>query len=297
MPHRIEQLYEIMKNCTLCPQECKVNRFDGEKGICKGNNLPKVSSATLHYGEEPPLVGHFGSGTIFFAGCNLKCVFCQNYELSHFQDGQTISVNELAKLMISLQANGAVNINLVTPTHQVPQIVDALLLAKERGLMIPIVYNCGGYESLKVIELLDGIIDIYMPDIKYFNDEYALKFSRAKNYTDVVKSVVKKMHRQVGDLKLDRRGVAKKGLLIRHLVLPNKVCDSFKILDFIASEISPDSYVNIMDQYHPAYNSFDYEELKYPLYLPDYWDVVDYAKKLGLTSGLDQRKPYQKRIV
>lgn len=286
MSDQIEKLYHLMDECTLCPQECKLNRFQNNKGICKLDDQLKISSAFLHFGEEAVLVGRNGSGTIFFSGCNLKCVFCQNYDISHFQQGEVISVEKLSQIMLSLQTDGALNINLVTPTHQVPPIVEALLLAKERGLIIPIVYNCGGYESYETLKLLETIIDIYMPDIKYFNDKYAHDFSKAKDYTKVVKLAVKEMHRQVGDLNLDRRGIAKRGLLIRHLVLPNNICESFKIIDFIAETISLNSYVNIMDQYRPAYHASRYKELKYPLYVYDYQKVVEYAKNLGLTRGL-----------
>jgi len=295
MSNCIESLYKIIENCVLCPQNCKVNRFKNEKGVCKLNHKLKVSSSFLHFGEEAPLVARNGSGTIFFSGCNLKCIFCQNYELSHFNEGVIVSVSELANTMLSLQTSGALNINLVTPTHQVPQIVDAILLAKDRGLIIPIVYNCGGYESLETLKLIDGIIDIYMPDIKYFNDDYAKKFSKAKNYTKIVKAAVKEMHRQVGDLIIDSRGVARRGLLIRHLVLPNNICESKKILDFIAKEISRNTYVNIMDQYRPAYQASQFEELKYPVYLPDYWEIIDYAKNLGLTRGLE-KSPVKRKI-
>ncbi len=204
--HTTDQLYHILENCILCPQECKVNRFGEKKGICKQSDNPKISSAFLHHGEEYHLVGRMGSGTIFFSGCNLKCVFCQNYEVSHLEIGDILSVDQLSKLMISLQSREAANINLVTPTHQIPQIIDALILAKERGLEIPIVYNCGGYESLETLKLIDGYIDIFMPDIKYFDDDYALRFSKAKNYTFIVQQAVQEMHRQVGDLIINKRG-------------------------------------------------------------------------------------------
>ncbi len=290
----VQELYDLMKDCTLCPQECRVNRIEGEKGICEQSDKPRIASAFPHFGEETPLVGHNGSGTIFLSGCNLKCLYCQNYEISHLNEGSQTTVDELAKIMLSLQSQGALNINLVSPTHQTPQIVDAVMLAKERGLIVPIVYNCGGYEALPTLKLLEGIVDIYMPDVKYFNDDHALNFSQAQGYTEVIKNALKEMHRQVGDLDLNKRGIAKKGLLIRHLVLPNDLATSKKALDFIAKEISVNTYVNVMDQYHPAYQAHEYELLKYPLYFHDYKEIVNHAVKLGLTRGLE-KAVYRKR--
>lgn len=281
-PSDVDKLYELMKECSLCPQDCGINRFKGDTGVCKQTDRIKIASAFPHFGEELPLVGHNGSGTIFVSGCNLKCIYCQNYEISHFNEGEEISVNELALTMIDLQIRGVSNINFVTPTHQSAVIADAIYLAKERGFMLPIVYNCGGFESVEVLKLLEGFVDIYMPDIKYFNDESAKKYSKAKNYTQIVKDAVKEMHRQVGDLQIDARGLAKKGLLIRHLVLPNNVSNSKAIMNYIVEEISPYSYINIMDQYYPAFKAYDCVELKRKIQSKEFTEVVDYAISLGL---------------
>ncbi|NLS44377.1 MAG: radical SAM protein, partial [Firmicutes bacterium] len=204
----------ILKSCILCGHNCQVNRLSGETGICKADDTLKISSWGPHFGEEPPLVGKYGSGTVFFTGCNLECVFCQNWNISQMGAGHEISQTKLAKFMMSLQKSGCHNINLVTPTHYVPQIIGALVEACEAGLNLPLVYNCGGYESLKTLEILDGIIDIYMPDVKYSDPELAFRYSRAKDYPAVVKSALKEMHRQVGDLIIDKNGIARRGLLV-----------------------------------------------------------------------------------
>ncbi|MEO0129495.1 MAG: radical SAM protein, partial [candidate division WOR-3 bacterium] len=242
----IAEFYKMLNPCRLCPRECRVNRLAGELGNCKAGINPKVSSYHQHFGEEYCLVGKFGSGTIFFAHCNLHCVYCQNYDISQHGIGREISIERLAEMMIELQALGCHNINLVTPTPWVPQIVVALSLAQQNGLKIPIVYNCGGYESIETLKMLEGIIDIYMPDIKYGDNEKGEKYSKVPDYWDVVRQALKEMHRQVGDLVIEN-GIAKRGLLIRHLVLPNGIADSKNCLAFIANEISKNSFVNIMD--------------------------------------------------
>ncbi len=218
---RINALKEVLENCTLCPRNCRVDRTRGELGLCRTGALPVVSSANPHFGEEPPLVGRFGSGTIFLTNCNLKCVFCQNYDISHLGAGEEISTDELARLMTGLQGRGCHNINFVTPTHQAAQIVEALPRAIENGLSVPLVYNCGGYESLETIKLLDSIFDIYMPDIKYGDNAVAQRLSTAPDYVEAVKAALKEMHAQVGDLVTDDSGIALSGLIIRHLVLPH----------------------------------------------------------------------------
>jgi putative pyruvate formate lyase activating enzyme len=215
LAERAQQLKAILADCTLCPRRCHANRVQGEIGVCRSTAEVIISSAGPHFGEEPELVGLGGSGTIFFTNCNLWCLFCQNYEISHLKMGQPVSIEELANRMLHLQSRGCHNINLVTPTHFVPQIVEALCLAADRGLQIPIVYNCGGYESVETLRLLDGIIDIYMPDIKYSNDAHARRYSGVKDYWEHVRPAVKEMHRQVGDLKINRYGIAERGLLIR----------------------------------------------------------------------------------
>ncbi|MCJ7632988.1 radical SAM protein, partial [Candidatus Bathyarchaeota archaeon] len=258
---RIEQLYRILESCELCPRKCRANRLKGEKGVCRSGKELMVSHIGPHFGEEDPLVGTNGSGTIFLANCNLLCVYCQNYEISHLGYGEVKNESQVSDYMISLQRKGCHNINFVTPTHYAPQLVKATKHAIERGLKLPLVWNCGGYENVKTIELLDGIVDIYMPDMKYGDSEPAKKYSNASDYFPVAKEVVKEMHRQVGDLKLDRRGIAQRGLLIRHLVLPNDLAGSGNVLKFIAEEVSADSYVNVMFQYMPKGKAHQYEEL------------------------------------
>lgn len=283
---RADALLQLLGECRICPNECNVNRADGEKGTyCHSANEVIVSSFAPHFGEEPPLVGFSGSGTIFFTNCNLSCVFCQNYDISQLGHGTTVSVSDLAAIMLSLQERGCHNINLVTPTHFVPQIVSALVIAIEKGLEIPIVYNCGGYESVETLKLLENIVDIYMPDIKYSDNETAARLSGIKNYWEVVQLAFKEMHRQVGDLHINRRGIAKRGLLIRHLVLPNDLAGSEKVIDFIADKISKDTYINIMDQYYPAHKANKYNELSRRITNDEYNSVIDYAREKGLTRG------------
>ena len=284
---RRDKLYELLEACRLCPNECGVNRFESDNGNCRSGILPKVLSAHRHFGEEPPLVGMFGSGTIFFTNCNLDCKYCQNYDISHQGIGVEVSIQDLAEMMLDLQNVGCHNINLVTPTHFVPQIVDALIIAREKGLQIPLVYNCGGYESVETLKLLDKIIDIYMPDIKYSSNENALKYSGVSDYWDVVRESVKEMHRQVGDLVINYLGIARRGLIIRHLVLPNDIAGSKKVLEFIAKEISIDSYVNIMDQYRPLYLANRYPELNRSITKKEYMEVINYARQIGLHLGFE----------
>lgn len=288
LKERRDKLYELLESCRLCPNECGVDRRVSDNGNCRSGYLPIVSSYFPHFGEEPPLVGRFGSGTIFFTNCNLDCKFCQNYDISHYGIGKEVSIEELASMMIYLQNRGCHNINFVTPTHFTPQIVDALIIARERGLEIPLVYNCGGYESIETLKLLDKIIDIYMPDIKYSSNENALKYSGVSNYWDVVRQAIKEMHRQVGDLMISSSGIAKRGLLIRHLVLPNDISGSKKVLDFIANEISKNSYVNIMDQYRPAYLANQFTELNRPINEKEFFEVINYAKQIGLHRGFEE---------
>jgi putative pyruvate formate lyase activating enzyme len=282
---RAQSLHEMLVECRICPNECKARRAEGETGECNSTDELVVSSIGPHFGEEPPLVGSFGSGTIFLTNCNLSCEFCQNYDISHLGRGGMISVSDLAKAMLQLQQRGCHNINFVTPTHFVPQIVNALTLAVEKGFEIPIVYNCGGYESVETLKLLENIVDIYMPDIKYSSDEMAFKYSGIQNYWEVVTGAIREMYRQVGDLKISKRGLAQRGLLVRHLVLPNNIAGSKKVIDFIADEISTNTYVNIMDQYRPAYNASRYPELSRHISPLEYSQVVDYALRKGLSEG------------
>lgn len=282
---RAEQLRELTRECTLCPRKCKARRLEGKYGVCRTTEQVLVSNAAPHFGEEMPLVGHHGSGTIFFSSCNLKCLFCQNYDISHLRNGFQVTSRQLAEMMLRLQNIGCHNINLVTPTHVVPQIVESLILAIERGLYLPLVFNCGGYESVKTLKLLDGIVDIYMPDIKYSDNETARRYSGAKDYWDVVRPAIKEMHRQVGELNMDKQGIATRGLLIRHLVLPNRLAGSEAVLEFIATELSPHSYVNIMDQYRPAFRAWKIPEISRPITKTEFDVVLSHAREFGLHRG------------
>ena len=285
LQRRVEVLAEILTHCCLCPRACKVNRLNGEKGYCQAGAEVMISSAFPHFGEEPPLVGSHGSGTIFLTHCNLRCVFCQNYDISHLGEGKSISCSELAQLMIDLQLRGCHNINFVTPTHYVPQIVAALPAAIELGLTIPLVYNCGGYESSEAIKLLDGIIDIYMPDTKFSREETAALYCNAPDYPRVLQEVLLEMHRQVGDLMLDERGIPYRGLLIRHLVMPHGVAGTSEIIVFIARRVSANSYVNIMDQYRPLYRAGAYQEIGRPISTGEYREAIAMARDAGLRRG------------
>lgn len=281
---RCKELYKFLESCELCPRKCKINRLKGEKGYCGAGGKLEISSVGPHFGEEPELVGSAGSGTVFLTHCNLKCIFCQNEHISHLGEGQEVSAKNLAKGLINLQKIGCHNINFVTPTHFVPQIVEALIYAKEQGLDLPLVFNCGGYENLEVIKLLDGLIDIYMPDIKFFSPELAKKYCNAEDYFERAAEAVKEMHRQVGDLVVED-GVAKRGLLIRHLVMPDLTEDSKKILDFIANDISKNSYVNIMDQYGPSHEAAKFPEINHRIIPQGYKKLLSYAKDIGLSRG------------
>jgi len=284
---KAQALNQLFVECRLCPNECMAKRTKGETGDCHSTDEVIISSVGSHFGEEPPLVGTNGSGTIFFTNCNLDCKFCQNYDISHLGMGEKVSITDLARTMLQLQQRGCHNINLVTPTHFTPQIVDALILAIEKGLELPIVYNCGGYESIETLKLLENIVDIYMPDIKYSIDENALKYSGAQNYWQTVKLALKEMHRQVANLKISKRGIAQRGLLVRHLILPNDVAGSKAVIDFVADEISTETYLNIMDQYQPAYNVRKYEKLNRRITPSEYDEVVDYAFNKGLRRGFE----------
>ncbi len=250
----VQQLWERMNPCMLCPQNCSVYRSKGEIGFCGIGEKPLVSSVGPHFGEESVLVGSGGSGTIFFAGCNLACVFCQNYDISHQRHGRPVTVEQLAQSMLRLQDSGCVNVNFVTPSHVSATIAEAIELARSKGLTVPTVYNSGGYDSVETLKLLEGFIDIYMPDMKYADAEVAEELSAAPDYPSINFAAVKEMHRQVGDLKT-KQGVATCGLLVRHLVLPNNLADSFEIVDFLAEQVSPSTTINVMAQYRPCYKA------------------------------------------
>ncbi len=283
--HRIQLLREFLEECRLCPRGCKVNRLNGEVGVCQAGTDLMVSSAFPHFGEEAPLVGRHGSGTIFLTHCNLRCVFCQNYDISHLGNGERITSSDLARVMLRLQEIGCHNINFVTPTQYVPQIVSSLPEAIEKGLQLPIVYNCSGYESLEVIRFLEGVVDIYMPDVKYLDEKHSKRFSNAPDYPGVVKQILKEMHRQVGDLTMDSTGVAERGLLIRHMVMPNGVASSEAVLKFIAEEISVHSFVNVMDQYRPEYRANEYPEISRCINHKEFLEVIQWAKRFHLYRG------------
>ena len=282
---RIQLLKGFLKECRVCPRECRVDRMHGEVGVCQAGSEPMISSAFPHFGEEPPLVGYGGSGTIFLTHCNLRCIFCQNYDISHLGHGERITSQDMAQAMVRLQEIGCHNINFVTPTHYTPQIVASLPEAIERGLRLPIVYNCSGYESLEVIRLLEGVVDIYMPDAKYMDQRHSERFSNAPDYPEVIKKVLKEMHRQVGDLTVNSSGIAQRGLLIRHLVMPNDAASSEAVLRFIAEEISVHSYVNIMDQYRPEYRAHEYPEIDRRISQKEYREAVRWAKAYKLYRG------------
>lgn len=287
LKNRAENLLELMRECRLCPRQCKAKRLEGKYGVCRTTYRIIISSASPHFGEEPPLVGKFGSGTIFFTSCNLKCLFCQNFEISHLKKGAEITTEQLANLMLRLQDYKCHNINLVTPTHFVPQIIDTLIIAIKKGLRIPIVYNCGGYESVETVKLLENIIDIYMPDIKYGNNLTAKQYSGVKDYWDIVRPALREMHKQVGNLEINEEGIATRGLLIRHLVLPNRLADTENVMRFIANDISKDSYVNIMDQYHPAFRAWKMPELNRTITETEYNVAISYAREVGLYRGFN----------
>lgn len=275
---RVKELYRLLHNCTLCPRGCGVNRLEDEKAYCRMGRQLMISSYGPHFGEEKELVGTHGSGTIFLTGCNLRCLYCQNYDISSFDNGYKIGVDEFSNIMLSLQRMGCHNINFVTPTHFTPQIIEAIALAKEKGLAAPLVYNCGGYEEVNTLRLLDGIIDIYMPDIKYGDTETAKKYSNAPDYPQVAKKAIKEMHRQVGDLVIDKHGIAQRGLLVRHLILPNGLAGTKKALHFIATEVSKDTYVNIMDQYRPCFKAANFSEINRMITMDEYHEAIRIAQ-------------------
>ncbi|MBN1655702.1 MAG: radical SAM protein [Deltaproteobacteria bacterium] len=290
--HRARSAREILACCSLCPRQCRVNRLDGELGVCRTAEKAAVSSYHPHFGEESPLVGSLGSGTIFFTHCNLLCLFCQNFEISHQAQGREVCSKSLAEMMLALQNQGCHNINFVTPSHVVPQILGALEIAVDRGLSVPLVYNCGGYDRVETLKLLDGIFDIYMPDFKFWSSEIAREACAAPDYPEVARNALLEMHRQVGDLVLDERGVACRGLLIRHLVLPGGRAGTREVARYIAREISPNSYVNIMAQYRPYGRAFELDGLSVPLSAADYERAVRAAVEEGVTRLDDRRRRF-----
>ncbi|MCL5405655.1 MAG: radical SAM protein [Deltaproteobacteria bacterium] len=277
-----------MSKCTLCPRMCRVDRMAGETGFCKTGKLAVVASFGPHYGEERPLVGRGGSGAVFFSFCNLSCQFCQNYDISHGGEGSPVGPEQLAEIMLALQKMGCHNINLVTPTHVIQPILQALLFAVEKGLRVPLVYNCGGYERVAALKLLEGIVDIYMPDFKFWDTETARELCGAPDYPSRAREALREMHRQVGELVCDESGVARRGVLVRHLVMPNGLAGTAEIVGFIAARISTRTYVNIMDQYHPCGMAFFNEAINRRITRAEFNQALEAARKAGLTR-LDNR--------
>jgi putative pyruvate formate lyase activating enzyme len=283
---RIEAAYQLLENCRVCPRECGVNRLKNDKlGFCRSGLNPVVSSASPHHGEEPPLSGTKGSGTVFFANCNLKCAYCQNYPISQMGHGAERTPGELACQMLWLQEQGCHNLNLVTPTHFMPQILKALGIAKERGFSLPVVYNTSGYDSVEALRFLDGVVDIYLPDMRYSDNQAALKYSIAPYYAEVNRAAVKEMYRQVGNLVVDTNGIAQRGLIIRHLVLPGGLSGTESIMKFLAEEISKDVYISLMSQYFPAYKATTMKELSRRITADEYEAARQVMENYGLENG------------
>ena len=288
LAQRAERLAAALESCTICPRACGVNRLQDERGFCRAGRLAKVSSSGPHFGEEAPLVGCGGSGTIFLTNCNLLCIFCQNYDISHLSAGTEVAPERVADMMLALQQRGCHNINFVTPTHFVPQILEALDVAAARGLRLPLVYNCGGYESVETLKLLDGVFDVYMPDAKYADGEAAQRLSDAPDYPERMQEGISEMHRQVGDLELDDNGIAVRGLLVRHLVLPNGLAGSKEVMAFLAS-LSKNTYVNVMAQYRPCHRAGEVEAISRHITADEFGQAVRMALDAGLTR-LDERR-------
>ena len=283
---RVEESKKLLENCRVCPRNCSVDRTKNKLGFCKTGRNVYVASYFPHKGEEFPIRGYNGSGTIFFSYCNLGCVYCQNYNISQLGEGYLLTPEDIADIMVELQERGCHNINWVTPSHIVPQLIEATYIASKKGLKIPIVYNTSSYDSLESLRLLDGIVDIYLADLKYLKEDYGRKYSKVKNYPEVAKNAIKEMYRQVGDLKVDKNGIAYRGLLVRHLVLPNNISTTEEVLNFLKS-VSPNIHVNIMPQYFPTYRAYEYPELSRSIYINEYEKALKYAEKLGLNIVKD----------
>jgi putative pyruvate formate lyase activating enzyme len=274
----------LLKKCNLCPRKCYVNRLEGELGFCKGARDIKIAKVTLHQWEEPFVSGEQGSGTVFFSNCNLRCAFCQNHNISHNGIGKIVSINRLSEIFLEQQARGAHNINLVTPTHYVPQIIEALKLAKVKGLNIPILYNSNGYENLDTIKALKGFIDVYLPDLKYYKDKYALKYSAVPDYFNTASKAISEMVCQVGEPKFDNAGIIQKGVIIRHLMIPGLLFDSKKIVDFIYTTFNDSVYISLMNQYVPMHEAYKYTEINKPLNPEHYDALINYCLNIGITK-------------
>ena len=292
---RVEKAYEHLSICDVCAWECPVDRRAGKIGVCRTGMQAKVSSYGPHLGEEDPLRGWRGSGTIFLTRCNLRCQYCQNHDISQTDSGNDVEPEDMAAMMLELQARGCHNINFVSPSHVVPQIMAAVLIAAQAGLKIPLVYNTGGYDSIPMLKLLDGIVDIYMPDMKYAEPDIARRYSKIRDYPQANQAAVSEMFHQVGDLQMDKRGVATRGLLVRHLVLPNNLAGTDQIVQFLADEISTNTYLNLMGQYRPAYKAHQYPQLNRPVTHDEYQAAVQMALDAGI-NRLDHRKALTWRL-
>ena len=281
-------MLDKLKKCEICPHNCKANRLDGKMGRCKCNDKIKIALASVHHFEEPCISGKNGSGTVFFSGCNLNCKFCQNYEISQLGKGVEISIDELADIFIKQQSKGVHNINLITPTMYVYQIMEAIKIARKNGLNIPIIYNSNGYENVQTIKDLEGYIDVYLPDLKYYDNEIGLKYSGIKNYFQYASKAILEMYNQVGSPKFDKNRIITKGLMIRHLVLPNNIENSKKVLKWIKENINEDVYINIMAQYFPTYKAKDIKELNRKLSKDEYEKIENYVYELDIKNGYMQ---------
>ena len=285
LAQRTKQAYDIFENCQLCPRHCGVNRQKGERGFCRAPLKPVIFSHHPHFGEEMCLVGGGGSGTIFFSNCNLRCIFCQNWPIAHEGRGKEVEDEDLADMMLHLQKIGCHNINLVTPTHVMPNILNATRIALKKGLRLPLMYNTSGYERLEMLKILDGIVDIYKPDMKYMDADKAAKYSSgASDYPEVTKKAVIEMNRQVGVLHLDKQGIALRGVIIRHLVMPNQVAGTDKFAKWVAEALPKNTYVNIMAQYRVEYKAFDYPEIARGITVQEFLEAMDWARIYGLTN-------------
>ncbi len=280
----------LLSNCKICPWKCGVNRTDGEKGICdaSGKNV-KIASSNIHHGEEPPISGSKGSGTIFFSGCNMKCVYCQNYPISQFKYGKENTIEELSDIMLNLKNKNAHNINLVTCNHYIPQILEAIKISKEKDLDIPIVYNSSGFDSLETIKLIDDYVDIYLVDMRYSNDEYALKYSKVYNYVEINRNAVIEMFNQKSNLITNEYGIAQKGIIIRLLILPNDISGTIETLNFIKKNIGNDVYISVMDQYFPTYKAKEIDRLNRRINKQEYKQIIDTVNNLGFNNGWIQK--------
>jgi putative pyruvate formate lyase activating enzyme len=294
---RIDQAYALLEKCEICPRRCGVNRRKGERGFCRAPERAVVHSYSPHFGEETPLVGRGGSGTIFFSNCNLRCVFCQNWPIAHEGRGRQVSDSEIADMMLRLQRRGCHNINVVTPTHVMPNILAAIRIAYKKGLRLPVCYNTGGYENPDIIKLLDGIVDIYLPDLKFMDGEEADRYivRGAKDYPEKAQASIAEMYRQVGNMQTDGRGRALRGVMIRHLVMPNRVSGTKEFVNWVATSLSKQTYVNIMSQYRVEHQAFNYEKIARAITPAEFVEAIEWAKEAGL-ENLDARSLSQYRV-